>query len=417
MVKRLIPVLGVILLLAVSCKGKVQPGTVEVKRQTVSGVTLAAVPLRKVESFYETSGTVKAKAVSIIAARTMGAVVSVKVREGDRVKAGQELLVLDDRDMAQKVAAAEAGYKEALKALDEARQRRSLADITYRRYKNLFDEKVISGQEMDQVETQKKVAGLGYERAEEMVNRSRAQLDEARINRGFTRITAPHGGTITEKKIEPGSMAVPGAPLLVLEDTSLFKVDAYVNERLLRKVRTGMPVGIVLAGDGRRIAGTIGEIVPAVDPATRSFLVKVYLEEPSLRSGLYVRIAIPEGARKVLLVPAKALVEKGQLTGVYVVDDEGVMTYRIIRTGTGLWGRGGSRLGPQARRAYRRERTRARRRRRGREEMSLGTAGKIARALHPIEADAPHRHRLHRARRFRRRRHPPRRRAPDSSCP
>ncbi len=333
MVKRFLPVLGIILLLTVSCKERVQPGAVEVKREAVSGVTLAVVPLREVESYYETAGTVKAKTVSVIAARMMGAVLFVKVKEGDRVRPGQELLVLDGRDMAQKVAAAGAGYKETLKALDEVRQQRSLADITYRRYKNLFDEKVISKQEMDQVETQKLVADLGEERTEEMVHRSRAHLDEARINEGFTRIAAPHEGTITEKRIEQGSMATPGVPLLVLEDTSLFKVDASINERLLGKVKAGMPVSIVAAGVGKRVAGTIGEVVPAVDPATRSFPVKVYLKEPSLRSGLYVKIAIPEGKKRVLLVPAKALVEKGQLTGVYVVDNQGIMTYRIIKTG------------------------------------------------------------------------------------
>ncbi len=330
--KTLLPVLGIVLVLAVSCKAKVQPGSVEVKRQVVSGVTLAVVPLREVESFYETAGTVRAKAVSVIAARTTGAVLFVKVKEGDRVSPGQELVVLDDRDMAQRVAAAQAGYREALKALDEARQQMSLADITYQRYRNLFDEKVISRQEMDQVETRKLVAGLGFERTEETVNGSRARLEEALIDRGFATITAPHGGIVTEKRIEQGSMATPGTPLLVLEDTSFFRVDAPVNERLLGKVRAGMPVSIVPAG-GRRVAGTVGEVVPAVDPATRSFLVKAYLKEPSLRSGLSVKIAIPEGKKQALLVPAKALVEKGQLTGVYVVDNQSVMTYRIIKAG------------------------------------------------------------------------------------
>lgn len=326
------PLAGMIFLLLVSCGEKVKPGTAEVKRQVVTGVTLAAVPMSEVDSLYGTAGTVRAKATSVIAARTVGAVVSLKVKEGDRVKAGQELLTLDDRDMAQKVAASEAGYKEAAKGLDEARQRMSLADITYGRYKNLSDEKVISSQEMDQVETQRKVAELGYERAAETVNRAKAQLEEAHINRGFTRIRAPHEGVITEKRIEQGSMAVPGVPLLVLEDTSLFKVDANINERLLGKVRIGTPVTVVL-GEGRSVSGAIGEIVPAVDPSTRSFPVKVYLKEPSARSGLYVRIEIPEGKKKVLLVPRNALVEKGQLTGVYVVDENGVMTYRIVKTG------------------------------------------------------------------------------------
>lgn len=331
--RKILPLTLIILLLAVSCSEKAKPGNAEVKRQAVTGVTLAAAPLTEVESYYETAGTVRAKAVSIIAARTIGSVLSVKVKEGDRVKAGQELIALDDRDMSQKVSAAEAGYRGAARAVEEALENRRLADITFRRYRNLADENVISRHEMDQVETQKKVADLGYDRAREMANSARSQLEEARIARSFARIAAPHEGIITEKKIEQGSMATPGAPLLVLEDTSLFKVEVYVNERLLGKVRTGMPLIVALTGEGRSIKATIGEIVPSVDPSTRSFLVRAYLKEPGLRSGTYVRIMIPEGKKKVLLVPADALVEKGLLSGVYVVDDEGIMTYRIIKTG------------------------------------------------------------------------------------
>ncbi len=331
--KRLLPVLGIILLLLISCKEKVRPGSVEVKRAPVTGVTLAAVPLQEVESYYETSGTTRARTTSVLASRTLGTVQSIHVKEGDRVSPGQALAQLDDREATQRTAAAEAGYKEAVKALDEAEQNRSLADVTYKRYRNLYDEKVISRQEMDQVETQKKVADAGYERTAEMVNRARAQLEEARINKGFTRITAPHEGIIAEKRIDRGSLASPGTPLLVLEETSLFKVDTQVNERLAGRVRIGMPVTVLLAGESRPVVGTIGEIGPAVDPATRTFPVKVFLKDPSLRSGLYAKIRIPEGKKQILLVPAKAIVEKGLLTGVYVVDREGVMTYRIIKTG------------------------------------------------------------------------------------
>jgi len=331
--KKLLPIFLVILLLLTSCKEKVKPGSAEVKREPVTGVTLITVTLQEVDSFYETAGTIRAKTTSVLASRTTGTVLSIDVKEGDRVRPGQELMKLDDREPAQRVAAAESGYKEALKALDEAGQNKSLADITYKRYRNLSDEKVISQQEMDQVETQKKVADLGYERVGEMVNRARAQLEEVRINKGFARVTAPHEGVIIEKRIEQGSLATPGSPLLILEDTSLFKVDAYVNERLMGKVKVGMPITVLLASEARPIVGTIGEIVPAVDPATRTFPVKVFLKDPGLRSGLYVKIRIPEGKKRTLLIPVKAVVEKGVLTGVYVVDSQGVMTYRIIKTG------------------------------------------------------------------------------------
>ena len=140
--------------------------------------------------------------------------------------------MLDDRDLAARVSAAEYGYKESLKALEEADQNRHLADVTFGRYRNLFKDKVISGQEMDQVETQKRVADLGYERTREATNRVRAQLEEARITREFTRIVAPHDGLITGKKTDQGSLAAPGSPLLVLEDTSRYRVEAPVDQRM-----------------------------------------------------------------------------------------------------------------------------------------------------------------------------------------
>ncbi len=117
---------------------------------------------------------------------------------------GQLLLTIDDRDVAQKVKAAEAGHREATKALEAAKQNRELTDITHRRYQKMYEEKAISRQEMDQFETQKKLAGLEYERVQEMVSRTAAGLSEAKIYLGFTRVDFPVKGVVTEKKIEVG---------------------------------------------------------------------------------------------------------------------------------------------------------------------------------------------------------------------
>lgn len=330
---KLAPIVVLILLLTASCSEKAKPGNIEVKREIVTGVALVKVSTTEIESYYQMAGTVKARATSLISARTMGSILSLKVKEGDRVTAGQELIVLDDRDMRQKVSAAEAGYRGATKAVEEAQENKRLADITFRRYRNLAYEKVISQHEMDQVETQQRVADLGYDRAREMANMARSQLEEARVTRSFTRITAPHAGVITEKRTEQGSMAVPGMPLLVLQDISQYEMEVYVDQRLTGNIEINRPVRVVLPGQERQVTGTIGKILPAVDPSTRSFAVKVYLKDGSLRSGMYGRVLIPAGKKQGILIPGRAVVEKGQLTGVYIVDDHGVMAYRIIRTG------------------------------------------------------------------------------------
>ena len=307
------------LLLLFGCKDKVKPGTAEVKGQAVTGVTLAEVHPAQVDEYYETSGTVRAKTISVIASRVMGTVTSVKVKEGDRVHAGQVLMTIDDRDVAQRVKAAE-------KAVEAAKQNKSLMDITYQRYKNLHDEKAISQQEIDQIETQKKVSDMEYERA-------KAMLAEAQIYHGFTRISAPTSGVVTEKKIELGSMAVPGIPILTVEDNSYFRIEGNVDERLSGKLKIGMPVDVIIDSIGQEAKGRITEIIPAVDPMSRTFLIKIDLKMPSLKTGLYGKVLIPEGKREAILVPQKAIVEKGQLVGVYVVDNKGVITYRLIKAG------------------------------------------------------------------------------------
>jgi RND family efflux transporter MFP subunit len=331
--KQIYSAAAVLVLLLAGCGEKVGPGAVEVKRPEVRGVTLATVGPAPVDSFYETSGTVKAKTTSVIASRTMGTVTSVKVKGGARVKAGDLLLVLDDREASQRVAAAEAGYREAQKALETAAQDKSLAEITRERYQNLYQEKAVTRQEMDQIETQGKVAGLNEERAKETVRRAKALLEEARIHEGFTRIRAVEAGVVTEKRIEEGSLATPGIPLMTLEDTSGFRLEAYVDERLSGQVPVGTPVVVVFEALARRLPGAVDEVLPAIDPTTRTFLVKIGLRDPLLKSGLFGRVLIPEGRKQVLLVPRGAVVEKGQLTGAYVVDDQGIMTYRLLKRG------------------------------------------------------------------------------------
>lgn len=300
------------------CTGKTAHES-EIKRQQISGVMIETVKLSQADEYIETAATVKAKTASIVASRVMGTITSLRVKEGDRVQAGQVLAMIDDSDLVQRVRAAQKG-------VEAAGQQRSLTDVTYQRYKKLHDDRALTGQELDQVETQKKVADMEYERAQ-------AMHQEARVYHGFTRVTAPVAGVVTTKTTDLGSMAVPGVPLFTIEDRSGYRIEANLDEKHAGKVKQGMEARVYIEALGRELRGVIAEVIPSVDPLTRTFPVKISVSGEGLRSGAYGKVSIAAGKKEALLVSRKAIVEKGQLTGVYVVDADSIVTYRLIRPG------------------------------------------------------------------------------------
>ncbi|OPY86375.1 MAG: Multidrug resistance protein MdtE precursor [Syntrophaceae bacterium PtaU1.Bin231] len=301
------------------CGDKADRGTTEMKRPLISGVTVTEVVRSRVQDFHEASGTVKARTATVVASRVMGTITAVAVRTGDRVRAGQLLATIDDRDAQQVVRAAE-------QALEAAKQNRLMAALTYQRYRRLYDEKALARQEIDRIETQKKLADANYEQAQ-------AGLEEARIRLGFSRIAAHAAGIVTDKRVDPGNMAIPGVPLFTIESDGGFYVEAALDEAMSGRIRIGTAATVTVESLGLNASGKVFEIVPAVDPSNRTFIVKAALSATGLRSGLYARVRLPRGERDSILVPEGAVVEKGQLTGLYAVDDRGVVTYRLVRTG------------------------------------------------------------------------------------
>lgn len=301
------------------CQSKVSPGTVEVKRTPVSGVKVSEIESSPVDDYYETSGTVMAKNVGIIASKIMGSVTSVAVQEGQHVNRGQTLLTIDDSDIIQKVNAAGS-------AVEAAQQQKELADVTFSRYAKLYEEKALSRQEFDQVETQRKIAGSE-------LGRANAMLREAQAYHEYAHVRAPFAGVVTNKKIDPGSMAIPGVQLLTVEDTTAFLVEALVDEKLSARIKVGTPVYISFDALNRTVNGKVSEIVPAIDPTSRTFVVKASVNGTGLKSGLYAKVRILSGTREAVTVPSSSIVERGQLTGVFAVDAKGIIAYRLVRTG------------------------------------------------------------------------------------
>ncbi len=321
------------------CTADEKHGVSEKARPEVSGVTIARIEPVAVSRSHQVTGTVKAVSESRVAGRMMGAVLEVLVDAGDRVKKGALLARLDDRDMVEKVAQARAGLREAQQALAAAEENMTLAEITHGRYQALFQEKALSRQELDQVTSNKKMAAFEYERVGEMISRAEAAIREAEVGLSFTRITAPVSGLITAKNVEPGSMALPGAPLFTIEDTSAYEVEAAVAEALAEKVAVGMEVHVEIPATGEEMTGTVSEKIAAIDPLSRTFRIRVALAEKNLASGRFVKVFLPMGDVTILQVPVAALVTKGQLTGVYTVDDDRKITYRLVRLGKEQGGR------------------------------------------------------------------------------
>ena len=149
-----------------------------------------------------------------------------------------------------------------------------------------------------------------------------AALAQARTSLGYTLIHAPFAGVVTEKKADPGTLASPGMPLFTIEDTRNYRLEVTVDENDIRIVRAGQSASVSLDALGNaELSGKVVQIVPAADPASRSFLVKIGLPaDAHIHSGLFGRARFPKGERQTLLIPRAAIVEHGQLQGVYVVD-------------------------------------------------------------------------------------------------
>jgi RND family efflux transporter MFP subunit len=296
---------------------------------------------------YEATGTVRARAVGSISSKVMGYVQQVSARVGDQVRAGQVLVTLEVRDLEAAVRGAEAGRSEAQSAIPEAesavaaaKASLDLAQATFKRMEDLFAKKSVSNQEFDEASARLKGAQANYE----MARARRTQLDSkvaqaeqavrsAAIMRDYASIAAPFPGIVTARSVEPGNLAIPGSPLLTIEQEGAYRLEASVDESRLPSVRTGQVVEVALEALDRKLNAHVSEIVPAVDAASRSYVVKIDLPAiPQLRSGIFGRAFFPLGSRKVVVVPAAALVERGQLQCVFV-DEAGVARTRLVTIG------------------------------------------------------------------------------------
>jgi RND family efflux transporter MFP subunit len=302
---------------------------------TFRNVPVLAVENSKMPDLLEAVGTVRASQTSTLASQMMGNILEVRAREGDRVQQGQVLAVIDDsqpRAAVNRATAAEAAAQQQFLAADADL---TLAEATLRRYQVLFDKQTISAQEFDVIKARYKSALAHRDMAQADQAQSKAALAEAHTLFDYTRIRAPFDGVITEKRADPGTLASPGMPIFTIEDVRHYRLEANVNEADLAYVKIGQeaPVVVDVLGDAG-LKGKVTQIVPAADPGSRSFIVKVELpSDMRLRSGLFGRAQFSRGERQSLMIPRTAVVERGQLQGVFVLDANRIAGLRYVTLG------------------------------------------------------------------------------------
>lgn len=281
------------------------------------------------------TGTLHARETAVLSAQVVGRVQKVLVHEGDSVKAGQTLVILDDSTLRASAEQADAAVKAAENQKAAAQSNSELATSTLARYQQLQAEKSVSPQEMDEVTRRAQASAAQVDALKAQESAAQAQASGAHAMLEYTRIRAPFAGVVTARMVDPGALAAPGVPLLQVDSDGPLQLQATVDESVIGALRLGMKISVNVAGASSAPASaTVAQIVPAADPSSHSFLVKIDLvPSQQMRAGMYGTAQIPTGARQSIVVPSSAVVMRGSLPCAYVLDQIGTAQLRYLTLG------------------------------------------------------------------------------------
>lgn len=314
-----------------------EPAPVSAVLPTVHGLTVAPAVAETVPSTVEAVGSVRAAESASVAAQISGRVLDVMVHAGDSVRAGQPLVRIDNTLATSDVVRAKASVASASDAAAAARSQASLAASTLKRYEMLRARRSVSPQEYDEVSRRAEAADAQLRAAESQQAAAEAAAASAATMAGYGVVRAPFSGLVTARLADPGTLAAPGVPLVVVDRQGPLQLQVSVDESQIAAVHRGQTIMATLDGLPQPVSATVEEIVPAADAASHSFLVKLRLPaQPSLRAGIYGSIAIPVGQRTATLIPTAAVVHRGSLATVWVVDADGIAALRTVTLGLTL---------------------------------------------------------------------------------
>jgi multidrug efflux pump subunit AcrA (membrane-fusion protein) len=327
------------------------PQPSEIASTSALSVNTLTIRSQSVANTLELSGSIRPVEQATLSTRVMGRITQLSLETGDRFRKGDILTRIDVMDITTQTGQAQLGVAQAqaevfrsqasLNQLEsqklEAQSALRLAQVTQSRMSRLQAEGAVSQSVLDDANTNLEQARARVAQSEAGIRQSQAAIAQTQaavsraelsvissdVSESYGTIFAPFDGVVVQKMAYEGEMAAPGTPLLKVENPNKLELEISVPEENLRFVRVGQSVKVQFDAVNQSLNATIQQIVPASNAQSRSFLVKIPLNNSGkLISGMFGRIALPIGATKeTLLIPTTALIQRGQLQGVYVVEN------------------------------------------------------------------------------------------------
>ncbi|CAL1241113.1 efflux RND transporter periplasmic adaptor subunit [Candidatus Methylocalor cossyra] len=301
-------------------EAKVAPGVSPAAAQEpIGNRPVAPVVKRELDAVFAWPGTVSAQITAQIAPKVTGRILDITVRAGDRVRRGQVLARLDQSELQARL-----GQARSALAAAEAEAGRAAAEA--RRVQNLFDRDAATRRDLDAALASARGTEAQVGAAREAVRATESQLGE-------TVLVAPFDGTVVRRHQEPGDMALPGSPVLTLQQSQRLRIESAVPAHCAGFLRLEQVLKVRLAHPPGQFPAVVDEIQPAADPKTRTVLVKARLPEAAgISPGAFGWLYQSCGKTTTLLVPAAAVSRVGQLESVRLVVGDGTRL-RQVRTG------------------------------------------------------------------------------------
>lgn len=279
------------------------------------------IAYREVDQRYSVDGVVEAVKQTTVAAQIAGRIVAINFDVGDRVKQGEVIVRIDEREVADAYAGSRAQIAQAQAALQNAQ-------AIYERTRQLFGQKFVSQAALDK-------ALADYKAAQAQLEAAVALGSQAATVKGYATVVAPYSGVVAQRHVELGEMATPGKPLMTGFDPRDLRVVASVPQRDLAAAKQGGAARVEFPALARTVAGGSVTFLPAADMQTHTTRVRVNLPQrvAGAYPGMFARVHFTTGRAQKLVIPAAAVVRRSELTAVYVVGEAGALKLRQIRLG------------------------------------------------------------------------------------